>query len=461
MPASLISKVQDRIQFDAFELSALNEAVMTTKGRLRRSFPGSSVSLSLNEFQQAGFRPTVAHTLSEMSSDAVVDMQPQARKAGKDHDEDRDTTHPGMVTELFMGFVRSIGQAVAVPTISKNTRDEVLLKDARSPWRRSAKWLLIRVALRLTLARTAAVGNLYKEAMLFLMGHMSKLVREVSFPSDVLYAVNAKLVRRVLKISSNMDTNALARVQDMIRETHKNIADRWSAIQQQDAQRLNLSKLAELDFESDQALSIPALDAHINGLRARKPSKASRNFVPASHLLEYQPDSLPSPPRYNYSDNDYAIADLEAFEEWVALHCQQWSLAHAWDPSTCSALGSLMTAYNSLSPNTITPGTQRLSQSCCWTVFELWMACDKVAVSLHPLLKEYNPGVPQDVLQNLLLPSKQQMERLRILEQYLTDRREVRYPSSKIYRDLDSPDLASPRDISTSLLCIRLRSSRL
>ncbi|KAK3721141.1 hypothetical protein LTR37_003431 [Vermiconidia calcicola] len=124
---ALISKTDDgRIQFDFFELLPTNKAVMTTQGRLQRSFPATVVIVPMDVFRQQGFQKTVAHTLANMSSQAVVGMQPQARKAGSLHDEDRDTTHPGIVTELFAGFLSAVGNPTAVSEIFKNTREDVL-----------------------------------------------------------------------------------------------------------------------------------------------------------------------------------------------------------------------------------------------------------------------------------------------------------------------------------------------
>ena len=50
------------------------------------------------------------------------DMQPKVRKAGKQHNEDRDTTYPSLVTEHFMGFVRAAGKPAEVSTIWKSLR---------------------------------------------------------------------------------------------------------------------------------------------------------------------------------------------------------------------------------------------------------------------------------------------------------------------------------------------------
>jgi hypothetical protein len=127
----LISKVNGSVHFEAFELSPLNEAVITTKGRLRRSFPGSVFAVGGETFEQTSFLDTTAQTLAKMSHQAAAGTTPRVSKAGQMHDEDRDTTHPKIVTELFMAFLRSVGEPVQVSRLWKNTREEVMWQNSK------------------------------------------------------------------------------------------------------------------------------------------------------------------------------------------------------------------------------------------------------------------------------------------------------------------------------------------
>lgn len=115
----LISKLgASTIRFEVFELSPLNKAVYATQGRLRRSFPGSAVDIDMKTFQEPGFITVVAQTLAKLSHQPAPGMQPQAKKSGVYIDEDRDTTHPGMVSEALMGFLRSVGHSASASVIS-------------------------------------------------------------------------------------------------------------------------------------------------------------------------------------------------------------------------------------------------------------------------------------------------------------------------------------------------------
>jgi hypothetical protein len=166
----------------------------------------------------------MAHTLAKMSHQPAVETKTKARKAGRMHDENRDTTHPNIVTELFMGFLRSVGEPVDVSRLWKNTREEVVWLDSRLPWRRSPRWLLIRVAMQLVFSRSTVLskllGDLYKTFMVFLMSHVLKLSHQHSLPSDLIYAMNAKLARRLLKLDSSVDGPELNFVQNVMRNTN-------------------------------------------------------------------------------------------------------------------------------------------------------------------------------------------------------------------------------------------------
>ncbi|OJD22618.1 hypothetical protein ACJ73_06032 [Blastomyces percursus] len=60
----LISKVDNSVKFELFELSPLNQSVITTKGRLSRSFPGPVFSLSIDKFQAPDFKlRSLVHSL--------------------------------------------------------------------------------------------------------------------------------------------------------------------------------------------------------------------------------------------------------------------------------------------------------------------------------------------------------------------------------------------------------------
>ena len=159
------------VTFEVFELSPPNESVMRTKGRLKRSFPTFACQISLQQFQEEGLIESLAHTLEKMSHQEAPGFQPQTRKNKEDHDENRDTTHPGLVTDLFMHLLSVVGQPADVLGIWKNTREDVLCKHSLHPWRRSPLWLLVRTTMQLQFARISSI-DVYKAAMVNMLARV-------------------------------------------------------------------------------------------------------------------------------------------------------------------------------------------------------------------------------------------------------------------------------------------------
>lgn len=100
-------KGSDGVLFQAFEVSPTNSAAMGTQGRLRRCFPGTiPLYTDKAHFQKPDFLSTLAKTLSKMSLQEAPGMTPTVRKSGDDVKETRDTTDPGLVTELLVAFLK-------------------------------------------------------------------------------------------------------------------------------------------------------------------------------------------------------------------------------------------------------------------------------------------------------------------------------------------------------------------
>ena len=454
----LISKVNESlIHFEAFELSPLNEAVVSTKGRLRRSFPGPALSLAVEEFNQSSFQAMVAQTLSKMSFQQAAETLPTARKAGQLHAEDRDTAHPKIVTELFWGLLRSHGQAVDVSRIWKNTREEVMYFNARSPWHRSPMWLLIRVAMQLVFSRSAAhlkiPGDLYKYFMVFFMSHVLGLSHQHygQIPKDLTYAMNAKIARRLIKIDQSGDRpgpESLDCVETIMRNTSNLLDTTWTNIRQKAGPHWNLSDLVCLDFGADAFYSLSSLDEQIKSIAQRTNISSSALFEPEPALIKFQSKDLPT--HLFSGTTEYTAYNLAAFESWVASNLSIWLQLNKSDVGACGKLDRLVQRYFSIASNCYSGDVETTSMMLL-TILELWIACDESATHICNLLSDYDPGIPKEIFQSLVLPFKSQMERLLRAEDYL-ERRRARaiYPAPSIFRDFGQAACFSARYFNNS-----------
>ncbi|TQN70504.1 hypothetical protein CSHISOI_04936, partial [Colletotrichum shisoi] len=434
----LITKVHNSaVRLEAFELSPTNEAAMATSGRLRRTFPGVGVTIHLGNFNQLGFKETLAETLATMSFQRAAGTQPCAKKAGKLHEESRDTTHPKMVTELLYAFLLAVGHPLDEARISKNTRDEVNWNNSLLPWRRSPTWLLVRVSLQLIFGRLAGPDDsLYKTFMAFVMAEILRNslddVVSSTLQSDLLLCMVAKLSRRLLKLTSGPVPAAVDHVREVMRQTNKLLSDRWSDIQKQDAPGLGkeLKALEASDFGKDSTMHLPELDDFLASFARRGTQTAESHFSPSWTVALYDSSLLPS--GVVVPDNAHLSLHLTAFETWVGKNLQTWFAGHKTTASTCSQLRDLIEDYHGKA-STFYGGGKSNPESISimlLTILELWIVCDRATIQIHPLLGKFDPEIPLGLFQNFLLTTRAHLERLHNAEAYLRERLENCEPSS-------------------------------
>lgn len=422
--AVLVTRRRSDLVFEEFELSPLDGDVVQTKGRLTRTFPGRAVAVPAQVLDEADFSAMIANTLSTMCHQPAPGMQPQSLKSGVLHDELHDTTNPAMVSELFMGVLAGIGSPISVSSISKNTRDEVLWAQA-APWRRSPMWLLIRVSLQLLVSRSSDSSHtLYKEIMVFIMSYVLSSTKAHNLTPDVVYTMIAKIDRRLRKLSASgprvLPNSVSVSIERILQKSSKYISKTWDLCQRLDSRDLQLPALSRLNFERDTSVALPALDSYIEATHKRRHESISSRFVPSSLLLQHKAGFLPTLPNGHF-DCSYAAANLISFEQWVEQHLDDWVGANEED-NACERLHNLMLEYHNLAQARYS-GNPEATSVMVLTMFELWVACDKVALRQCPWLSQYDPGIPTSALQNLILPLLFHMKRLSLVEDYIHARR--------------------------------------
>lgn len=352
------------------------------------------------------------------------------------HDEERDTTHPKMITELLAGILRSVGRPIDAARIWKNTREEFVWRDSFKPWHRSPMWLLVRVALQFVFSRSAArigfPGDIYKSFMVFFISQILHvtLSHKQLVSCELLCSMNAKLVRRLIKLDLSFTGAGLDFIQKAIRNTSKALGMRWSTVEQT-GPLYTPSVLENLKFDEDVLHSLLMFDQHIESFAKRKSDSGLFVFRPEPGFVGYQPETLPA--ALATASSDYTVYNLKALEAWVALHLKQWMNSNKGDPTTCKKLSDLIRNYY-LVASPIYASNPESSSIMLLTVLELWIACDQSATCICHLLRDYDPGIPEDLFQSLVLPFKQQMERLLSAERYRINRKDCAvYPAPSIF----------------------------
>ncbi|KAH6619158.1 hypothetical protein B0J18DRAFT_481466 [Chaetomium sp. MPI-SDFR-AT-0129] len=371
----LVTARQDDLLFEAFELLAPNNKVMACLGALLREFPDRAAVITYARLQDPDFLSELANFIQTLTASNVPVARPKVKKAGTVQPEERDTVSPLLVNGMLIDLLSGLGESVAPPSrITKRSREHVGWSGPGLPFHRCATWLLLRVALHLVLDRAAGAGvggemSWYKPLMAF---HLARLLdmaakaKDPPVPNDRLFVMQAKVVRRVVKLDPVVETGWVKEVRTAVERAQKEM------------EALPLEKLANLSFEKDTALQLPSFCKHLAWIKSR--------FSSLKHGL-----SLRSP--------------LGSKPNFVSL-------------------SATLMAYNGI-PNALS--TMYL------ILMELWVAMDKIAGNAIPLLLDYDPGFPLDILHPLLLNRKKDMERLVALETYVSHRRiqaPGQYPSA-------------------------------
>jgi hypothetical protein len=448
--AIIVTRQKENLTFEEFELSPRNEVVIQTRGRLIRTFPALAVEVHLEPAEMNSFVPAVANMLATMCQQPVVGMQPQSKKAHANHNEIRDTAHPATISELFFGFLRGFGRPVSTSAISKNTREDVLWKNAEAPWRRSPMWLLIRVVLQLSIERAPNGSRLlYKTVMIFIMSQYLESSLEQEVLMGDIHSMTSKIARRLCKIrqmtqdsSEDLQSTIFTHVEAVLEIASKSTSAHWERIQKQHSRQLDFDGLANLKFEPDTCMDLPLLDEYIEGIHSRTHGPKTSHFAPTSNLIKHTSDSLPELPSMVGAisgERGYVTANLQQFEQWVGNHLQSWIKLNA-EEGSCENLYNLMVSYYNLASGHYSENPEATSVMLL-TILELWNACDKIAVKVDPRLGEYNPEIPSDALESCLLPFYGHMQRLALVERYLQQRGErSRFKNANILFNMGSSD---------------------
>ncbi|KAI8263017.1 hypothetical protein K4K58_013223 [Colletotrichum sp. SAR11_239] len=424
----LIGRTSDCVRFEMFELSPTNEAVTSTQGRLIRRFPATAVEIPRADFDTEVFRHVVAKTLTKMSQQTVRETKRTARKTEREQgqEDSMETTDPKIVTELFACMLRGCGKEVVSKGICKNTREEVMWKDSKlPPWRRSSLWLLLRVALQLSMTRLSGDGhNTYKEFMAFLMGQVLHAANQSGkIDTNILHTMSSKLSRRLSKLQTPSSGPWLLAIQQVATETSITINARWALIRERADPPLKLEELSSLKAKDNTAHSLKDMDAFLASIYRRDTASRALGSRPASRPGALTQSQLPV---ITECDSAYLPYHLIEIESWVADNLQNWIDHHMAKTDTpVRDLKRLIETYHQNASEYYCSGHPEGVSKMILTLGEVWCAVDAASIRELPLLARYEPQIPTVVFQALLLGSKQEMQRLKKLEDYVISRNSV------------------------------------
>ena len=410
---------------------------MSTQGRLQRRFPGSAVLIPLSVFDDEDFQSAIVDAISKMSHQEVAEMKPKVKKAGERHIEERDTTDPSIVTDLLATILSSVGDSILAPALVKKTREQVCWKDAKVPWRRSPLWLLVRVTIQTIMSR-ANEESLYKQFMIFLMASILKATDALPVSSEVLYCMVAKISGRLQKLRKDSQYSWFESVGNVLTSAALRIEVDWKEINRVLDSDLQFEPISAAWLRRDSYSLCPALQEFIESIESRQPIVAGATFRPSWSVPEWDSLSLPS---LAFLQRDESMTfGLLAFEHWVAVSLDSWLKGNIDTAGTPDNLLRLMETYHEASLRCYSESPDAISLMVL-TVMEMWVACDRSACSQNALLLDYDHEIPGELLQSLILPFKNDMQRLHHVEVYLKDRhdRALQTQTPSIFTSFGNP----------------------
>ncbi|KAK0245427.1 hypothetical protein EDD85DRAFT_917513 [Armillaria nabsnona] len=416
-------KRAEEVIYEAFEVMFPNEKVMGAIGKLISSFPGPAIAVPSEIFDVPAFRQELASFLVEMHNDFLKEALPTSRKAGHDVIEEREPAHPRFITQLLTGILYGQGgRAADVKRFSKRINDDIRWLNAKLPWRRSPIWLVLRVALQSSLFE--GVDHLdYKTFLTYFLASILDEAKVKGWRSDLIDVMKKKMCRRLAKLGSSAPLFLRKEVHAIGEKVNALIERRGRDIevQQQKSSEWNPSKL---DIAADTTITLPNSSSYIEGILQHASSPQPVSPFSPSHVprLKDNPDfSTFSKDRLSLAFKEDKFIALADFEYCIENHLDTW-ISQALHQSTTSGILSVCLFEYMAAAKAAYLSNAEDKSIMLLTIIDLWVALDMVAVTQYPLLCDYSPEVPADLLEPLLLRHSKSLNRLVTVTQYVRNR---------------------------------------
>ncbi|KAM5467607.1 hypothetical protein MferCBS49748_003855 [Microsporum ferrugineum] len=419
---------EEIVLFEAFEASAVSEKVLSVEGSLQWDFPGEAVVIPYTVFTQESFQKSLSNFLECASTESIKRFAACVLKAGSVAFENRDTTDPALITQMLMTLLEANGSRVFPPLLRKRVRDEVSwAPGGGKPWRRLPFWLVLRVGIErhLRLQFGATKGRAYYKFLVCLMFSGILESGAASLSPDKLSLLKAKLARRLSKLeldrekAQHDDRVIYDRLfekfehsfQSSISNANDHIASEWSA------------------FKAHIQRRIPRLPTHADAESLNLSLTNSKEEI-EKVLSQYERDGLSKNSKWsNYKDfnpkhsnafgtfaniyNDLSMQELIPDEVFLNLNVDT--------PSACTTIAGHIKQYLDKVEKPYDDNPEQKSIMIL-NVIRLWVALDKYATELYPLLLDYHPGISPDLLDVLQLSSLRDITRLNTIQEYIDTR---------------------------------------
>ncbi|KAL8832894.1 MAG: hypothetical protein Q9170_004696, partial [Blastenia crenularia] len=435
---------------ETFEASPQAADVLAAQGALEWDFPSRAVVIQHHTFEEDSLQEALAVFLEKASLEPVKQYAATTLKAGSNAYESRDTAIPSIIGQLLSTILEVLGRKYIPSLTRKRVRDEVCWDNgAEIPWRRSATWLVLRVGIQRALCSLLGPHGhgvlLYK---FFLCSVLSSLGQRfgtsIPFSADRLAFVRTKLARRMFKLeaqrrSSTPEVSAM--IQSLFDRNEgtftRTLADLEKTLDGRGTGLHQTRKVYRLPKRADPEATVLSL----RHSRRTLDNIIAEVYYGRPRRQATLPQSIPRFARYtawmgavpndHLSTTDYdCLADMELQLMQDVKDAQQVSeldLENFMPKLRCHLRVYQLRAWEAYKEN-----PEQLSLMLIM-LMEIWITIDSVALRKYPLLVDYDPGFPPDLLHPLKIAKLSDMQRLKTIEDYLEQRRrQSTYPLSDV-----------------------------
>ena len=427
--------------FESFEASPLAANVLASSTALQWDFPSRAVIVPASTIEDEDFEASFTEFLEKASIEPIQQYAAKTRKANSDAYESRDTTAPAIVGQLLMAILEANGQSHTPTLTRKRIRDDVCWNDgAENPWRRSATWLVLRVGLQRCLCFLLGNGLGTLHYKFFMAYFMSSLLegfsKEATSSPDQLAFARSKVARRVAKLQRQvMMPSQLTQASETmmcrydkcfdraVHNANDRLQKKWDNVRASSSKRVALlpnraqpqSTVLSLAHSRMILQQILQYDGYVRHLTQFWPDK---RFLRSPNQVS---GSIKVQSRETHSVLDYlSLADVE---ETLKIQSATQGHAESQDMDQLSVdLTYNLAKYQEMALPAYDSAPEEISLMLL-LIMELWQALDRIALKLYPLLAEYDPGFPSQLLDPLQISHIEDMRRLQKIQDYLDRRR--------------------------------------
>ncbi|KAK0115534.1 hypothetical protein ONS96_013988 [Cadophora gregata f. sp. sojae] len=437
----------EEVLFEVFEVSALSDAVLAAKSALQWDFPGNAVAIPLSVFQDINFQEQVATFLERASLESIKCFGIRAHKAGTSTYESRQTVNPTAISELLMTILSGYGRRQFPTLTRKRVRDEVSYSPGgEKPWRRCPLWLALRVAIQRHLCLTVDSHSgrlLYKVLICLVHSQLLDDCPSIDTLGQTYYRsfelsehLKTKLCRRILKLEVEKEEYTheqrahfkatFLEVKGIFEMSIESASARTkSAFERFNGSKYSIDKIHHKAPWHAVSLTLKNSDPYLGGLMGVTGiHNAPPPLVSSFSLPEEYQFATASKTRANIFNTRYvelSIVEEEAIGNGLSMQLSPLrSLAlpanERIDNISLRILKYLEDVGDAYDGLTEQKSTMLLN------VMDLWREMDTCATRSYPLLKEYVPGFPTEILDVLHVSRRKDMLRLEKIRNHLRAR---------------------------------------